>query len=85
MDRHEFEQALGHGEEQESLACCSPWGRKESYKTERLKNNSKSDEPFKRGSEESLLAFLKKKKILFIWPFQVVVVTCKLLIKACEI
>ena len=25
-----FEQALGDGERQESLACCSPWGRKES-------------------------------------------------------
>ena len=70
MDRHEFEQALGHGEEQESLACCSPWGRKESYKTERLKNNSKSDEPFKRGSEESLLAFLKKKKFYLFGHFR---------------
>ena len=27
---HEFEQALGDGEGQGSLACCSPWGRKES-------------------------------------------------------
>ena len=27
---HEFEQTLGDGEEQRSLACCSPWGRKES-------------------------------------------------------
>ena len=24
-----FEQALGVGDGQESLACCSPWGRKE--------------------------------------------------------
>ena len=31
-DGHEFEQALGDG--QGSLACCSPWGRKESYMTE---------------------------------------------------
>ena len=23
---HEFEQALGDGEGQGSLACCSPWG-----------------------------------------------------------
>ena len=65
-NRHEFEQTQGDGEGQESLACCSPWGRKESYKTERLKNNSKSDEPFKRGSEESLLAFLKKKKFIYL-------------------
>ena len=26
-DRHEFEQALGVGDGQGSLACCSPWGR----------------------------------------------------------
>ena len=26
LDRHEFEQALGVGDGQESLACCSPWG-----------------------------------------------------------
>ena len=27
---HEFEQALGVGDGRGSLACCSPWGRKES-------------------------------------------------------
>ena len=27
---HEFEQAPGDDEGQGSLACCSPWGRKES-------------------------------------------------------
>ena len=36
LDGHEFEQALGDGEGQGSLVCCSPWGRKESYTTERL-------------------------------------------------
>ena len=25
LNRHEFEQALGDGEGQESLACISPW------------------------------------------------------------
>ena len=25
---HEFEQALGVGDEQGDLACCSPWGHK---------------------------------------------------------
>ena len=30
----EFEQALGDGEGQHSLACCSPWGRRESDMTE---------------------------------------------------
>ena len=32
----EFEQALGIGDGQGSLASCSPWGRKESDMTERL-------------------------------------------------
>ena len=31
-----FEQALGDGEGQRSLACCSPWGHKESDMTEQL-------------------------------------------------
>ena len=35
-DGHEFEQALGVGDGQGSLACCSPWGHKESDTTERL-------------------------------------------------
>ena len=30
LDGHEFEQALGVGDGQGSLACCSPWGHKES-------------------------------------------------------
>ena len=36
LDRHEFEQAPGVGDSQGSLACCSPWGRKELDTTERL-------------------------------------------------
>ena len=36
LDEHEFEQALGVGDEQGSLACCSSWGRKESDTTEPL-------------------------------------------------
>ena len=38
LDGHEFEQALGDGEGQGSLGCCSPWGRKESDTTEQLNN-----------------------------------------------
>ena len=37
LNGHEFEEALGDGEGQENLACCSPWGCKESDTTERLK------------------------------------------------
>ena len=29
-DGHEFEQALGVGDRQGGLACCSPWGHEES-------------------------------------------------------
>ena len=32
----EFEQAPGNGERQGSLACCSPWGHKESDMTETI-------------------------------------------------
>ena len=35
LNGHEFEQALGVGE-QGNLACCSPWGRKESDTAEQL-------------------------------------------------
>ena len=35
-----FEQTLGDGEGQGSLACCSPWGRKESSTTEGLNDNN---------------------------------------------
>ena len=43
---HEFEQALGVGDGQGSLACCSPWGHKELDTTEwlttRIAKNSDS-------------------------------------------
>ena len=40
LNGHECEQALGDGEGQGSLACCSPRGCKESDMTERLNNNN---------------------------------------------
>ena len=36
LDGYEFEQAPGVGDEQGSLACCSPWGLKELDTLERL-------------------------------------------------
>ena len=36
LNGHEFAQALGVGDGQGSLACCSPWGHKESDMTEQL-------------------------------------------------
>ena len=40
LNGHEFEQTPGDGEGQGSLACYSPWGRKESNVTEQLNNNN---------------------------------------------
>ena len=39
LDGHEFEQALGDGDGQGCLVCCSPWGHKESDMTEQPNNN----------------------------------------------
>ena len=41
LDGHEFEQVPGVGGGQGSLACCGPWGRKESDTTERLSSNNR--------------------------------------------
>ena len=43
LNGHEFEQALGDGEGQGSLACCSPWGGKELDTTELLNKNNYSN------------------------------------------
>ena len=40
LNGHEFQQALGVGDGQGSLACCSPWGCKESDMTVQLNNNN---------------------------------------------
>ena len=39
LNGHEFEQTPRVGEGQRCLACCSPWGRKESDMTEQLNSN----------------------------------------------
>ena len=39
LNGHEFEQALGDGEGQGRLACCSPWGHNESDTTEKPNTN----------------------------------------------
>ena len=36
LSGHEFDHAPGVGGGVERLACCSPWGHKESYMTEPL-------------------------------------------------
>ena len=41
----EFKQAPGDGDGQGSLACCRPWGLKESDMTERMNNGSARTDP----------------------------------------
>ena len=41
INTHKFEQTLGDGEGQGSLAYCSPWGHKELDTTERFNNSNK--------------------------------------------
>ena len=48
LNGHEFEQAPGDDEGQGSLACCSPWGCKESDMTEQLNNSNKQSSSFSR-------------------------------------
>ena len=40
LNGHEFEQAPGVGDGQGGLACCSPWGCKQTDMTERLNRNN---------------------------------------------
>ena len=42
LNGHVFEQALGVGDGQQCLECCSPWGHKESDMTERLNGTKES-------------------------------------------
>ena len=40
LNGHEFEQTPGVGDGQGSLACCSPWGCKESDTSEQLNSSN---------------------------------------------
>ena len=57
----EFEQAPGVGKGQGSLACCSPWGCKESNTTERL--NWTELNPFNKGMCKRFIAVLTSRKV----------------------
>ena len=56
LNRREFEQTLGDGEGQGSLACCSLWGHKESDTTEWL--NTTTTKRWLRGTSSA--RFLRK-------------------------
>ena len=48
---HEFEQAPGVGNGQGGLACCGPWGHKESDTPERLNTATPSCATFQQDDE----------------------------------
>ena len=43
VNQYELEQLPGDSEAQGGLACCSPWGRKESDMTQRLNKTTKDN------------------------------------------
>jgi len=45
LSGHEFEQVLGDTEGQGSLACCSPWGRRELDPTQGPNSNINQKSP----------------------------------------
>ena len=54
VNGHDFEQALGDGEGQGSLACCSPWGCRELDTTKKLNNDNTRTRLWReRGEQES--------------------------------
>ena len=59
---HEFEQIPGSSERQGSLACCNPWGCKESDSNEQLNNHSveKHEIQFKNNKERTVRTMISK-------------------------
>ena len=66
LNGREFEQTLGDGEGQGSLAWCSPWGRKESDMTERLKWTELDQNPPSSSVHETLQARMLKWVAIFL-------------------
>ena len=68
LDGHEFEQTPGDSEGQGSLACCSPWGCKESDTTEQLNSNKwVNNGNITNLFEGTVSVFLFKKKKMLYW------------------
>ena len=59
LNGHEFDQALGDGEGQGSLACCSPWGRKESDTMKPVLGAKKVGETQKGKTSDLVNSFLQ--------------------------
>ena len=58
LNGHDFEWTLGVGDGQGGLACCSPWGHKESDMTEQL---NWTDEKSHMGTKLSMVAYSVNK------------------------
>ena len=56
LNGHEFEQTLGDSGRQRSLACYSPWGRKESDIIEQLNNRASTR---KSGREPGVVSLVQ--------------------------
>ena len=66
-----FEQAPGDGEGQESPACCSPWGQKESDMTEPTNNNIYSSQFCQQPKCPLTEEWIKKMWYLFTMKYSV--------------
>ena len=70
---HQCELLLGDGGGQGSLACCSPWGRKESDTTEWLNNNNRPISRYLESNSEnvisasSLMGFQMRVSVYLLW------------------
>ena len=58
LNGHDFEQAPGVGDGQGGLACCSPWGHKESDMTEQMNSTD-----VEYSSTEEVFLMRKPKKV----------------------
>ena len=63
LSGHEFEQTPGDTEGQGSLACCSPWGYKESGMTERLNSNKSMTIPTNKGKPSNPIPKLEAHSV----------------------
>ena len=78
LDGHEFEQAPGVGDGQGGLACCSPWGRKESDMSEQLNWTELKRQKTKGNTWSSRCCPFPSSSpaILFSDPYTLAILTC---------
>ena len=69
INGHEFEQTLGNGEGQGSMACCSPWSCKESDTTQHLNKVEQGGQKTQQGAETIVEgSFLEQQSSIFLAP-----------------